>query len=176
MLAQPDRGVVETGELLEADGAAQHVGEIAAAGDVILGQPLQTALAQAVGAGIADVDDVTGPPRQDHRGECAAHAAKTGIDAALRVDPAVGGFQRARGDAPYAERFRQGIIGVEEGAHREFGRFPSALVTADAVGDSSYDVAAEAAGLAETGGYIVFIGGPLAGLADEADANPEISL
>ena len=38
MLAQPDRGVVETGELLEADGAVQHMGEIAAAGDVILGQ------------------------------------------------------------------------------------------------------------------------------------------
>ena len=63
MLPQPDRGIVEAGELLEADGAVEQMGEVAAPGDVVLGQPLQASFAQAVGAGVADMDDMA---------ECAA--------------------------------------------------------------------------------------------------------
>ena len=176
MLPQADRGIVDAREILEADGAVEHMGEVAASGDVILGQPLQTALAQTVGAGVADVNDVTGAARQDHRRERAAHAAEPGIDAALRIDPAIGGLQRARGDAPDAQRFGQGIVGVEKTAHGQFGGFPSALVAADAIRHRGNDVAAECAGLTEAGRDVVFVGGPLAGLADEADANLKISL
>ena len=151
VLAQPDGGVVEAGEILEADGAVEQMGEIAASGDVVLGQPLQAPLAQAIGAGVADVNDVALPPRQDDRREGAAHAAELGIDAALRVDPAIGGLQRTRGAAAHAERFREGIIGVDEASNREFGGFASALVSADAVGDRGDDVAVAPAGPAEAG-------------------------
>jgi hypothetical protein len=105
VLAQSDGGVIEAGKILEADGAVEQVREIAASGDVVRGQPLQAPLAEAIGAGVADVNDVALPPRQDDRREGAAHAAEQGIGAALRVDPAIGGFQRARGAAAHAERF-----------------------------------------------------------------------
>ncbi len=68
-----------------------------------------------------------------------------------RVDPAIGGFERARGPAPHAERFRQRIIGVDEAADRKLRRFASALVAADAVGDGGDDVAVGVAALAEAG-------------------------
>ena len=108
VLAQSDGGVIEAREILEADGAVEQMGEIAASGDVVLGQPLQAAFAQAVGAGVADVNA---------RGSAAATGSSTekaqlmplssGIDAALRIDPAIGGFERARRPAPHAERFGQ---------------------------------------------------------------------
>ena len=158
VLPQADRGIVDAREILEADGAVEHVGEVAASCDVILGQPLQTALAQTVGACVADVNDVTGAARQDHRRERAAHAAEPGIDAALRIDPAIGGFQRPRGDAPDAQRFGQGIVGVEKTTHGQFGGFPSALVAADAVSHGGNDVAVEHAGLTEAGRDVVFVG------------------
>ena len=150
--------------------------EIAATGDVVRGQPLQAPLAQAIGAGVADVNDVAQPPRQDDRGEGATHTAEQRIGAALRVDPAIGGFQRARGPAAHAKCFGKGIIGVDEASNRELGSFASALVSADAVGDRGDDVTVAPTGPAEAGPDVILIGGALAGLADEADANPEISL
>ena len=84
VLPQADRGVVDAREILEADGPVEQMREVAASGDVILGQPLQTALAQTVRAGVADMDDMAGAPRQDHRRECATHAAELGIDADTR--------------------------------------------------------------------------------------------
>ena len=45
--------------------------------------------------------------------------------------------------AAHAERFGEGIIGVDEASNREFGGFPSALVSADAVGDRGDDVAVD---------------------------------
>ena len=126
---------------------------------------------------------MTEPPRQDDRGEGAAHAAPCGIDAALIVDPAVGGLQRAGGTAPHAERLRQRIVGVDETAHRKLGRLAAALVAADAVGDGADDVAVGDPGvaigdpaLAEAGRDVIFVGRALASLAGETDANPEISL
>ena len=56
-------------------------------------------------------------------------------------------LQRARGAAPHAERFRQGIVGVEKAANSKFGGFASALVTADAVRHGGNDVAVERAPL-----------------------------
>ena len=122
------------------------------------------------------MNDVAQPPRQDDRGEGATHAAEPGIGAALRVDPAIGGFQRPRRPAAHAERFRQRIIGVDEAADRELGGFPSALVSADAVGDGGDDIAVGHAGLPEADADIILIAGALAGLADETDAYSEISL
>ena len=58
VLPQPDRRVVEAGEFLEADRAVEQMREVAATGDVVLGEPLQPSFAQAVGAGIADVNDI----------------------------------------------------------------------------------------------------------------------
>ncbi len=176
VLAQSDGRVIEAGKILEADGAVEQMGEIAAAGDVVRGQPLQASLAQAIGAGVADVNDVALPPRQDDRGKGAAHAAEQGIGAALRVDPAIGGFQRTRRPAAHAERFGKGIIGVDEATNREFGGFPPALVSADAVGDRGDNVAVGHTGPAEAGPDVILISRALAGLADETDANPEISL
>src|SRR5438552_6321808 len=98
------------------------------------------------------------------------------MGAALRVDPAIGGFQRARGPAAHAKCFGKGIIGVDEASNRELGGFASALVSTDAVGDRGDDVAVAPTGPAEAGPDVILIGGALAGLADEADANPEISL
>ena len=69
MLAQSDGRVIEARKILEADGAVEQMGEIAASGDVVRRQPLQAPLAQAIGAGVADVNDVAQPPRQDDRGE-----------------------------------------------------------------------------------------------------------
>ena len=110
MLPQSDGGVIEAGKVLEADGAVEQMREIAAAGDVVRGQPLRRPSLEAIGAGVADVNDVALPPRQDDRREGATHAAEQGIGAALRVDPAIGGFQRTRGAAAHAERFGEGII------------------------------------------------------------------
>jgi hypothetical protein len=62
VLPQADRGIVDTREILEADGAVEQVGEVAASGDVILGQPLQTPLTQPVSAGVADVNDMACAP------------------------------------------------------------------------------------------------------------------
>src|SRR5207253_6177008 len=79
-------------------------------------------------------------------------------------------------DAADAERLRQRIIGVQKAADGQLSGFPSTLVTADAVGHGGDDVAVEGPGLTETGRDIVLVGGALAGLADEADANLKISL
>src|SRR5260370_41578786 len=97
------------------------------------------------------------------------------MDAALLIDPAIGGLQRPRGDAADAERLGEGIIGIEKTTDGQLGGFPSALVTADAIGHGGYDVAVECAGLTEAGRDVVFVGGALAGLADETDANLKIS-
>ena len=94
----------------------------------------------------------------------------------MRIDPAIGGFERARSSAPYTERFRQGIVGVDKAAGRKFGGFPSALVAADAVSDGGDNVAVGYPGLTEANADIVFIARSLAGFADETDTNLKISL
>src|SRR6202011_2124042 len=94
MLPQSDGRIVETRKILETDGAVEEGGEGAASGDVILGQPFQAAFAQAVGAGITDMNHMAEPSRQDYRREGAAHAAEQGVDPALAMDPVVGGFER----------------------------------------------------------------------------------
>ena len=58
VLAQSDGGVIEAREILKADGAVEQMREIAASGDVVLGQPFQAAFAQAIGAGVADMNDM----------------------------------------------------------------------------------------------------------------------
>ena len=122
VLPQADGCVVEAGELLEADGAVEQMGEVAAPGDMVLGQPLQASLAQPVGAGVADMDDMAKSSRQDHRRKGTAHAVEPRVDAALGVDPAIDALQRARGSAPHTKRFRQGIIGIDEAARSQVPR------------------------------------------------------
>src|SRR2546430_10128789 len=93
MLPQSNGRVVEAGKILKTDGAVERVRQIAAAGDVILGQKLKPAFAEAIDPGVADVDDMAKPARENGGGESAAHAGKPLVVVALRVDPAVGGLQ-----------------------------------------------------------------------------------
>ena len=129
---------------------------------------------QAVEAAVADVDAVGLAAAEDQGGEGARHAFQCGIGMTLGVQPAVDGLDcRGRDGFSAAEWIRRGV-GVEKGAHREFGGDSAALGATDAVGDRRGDIGrVSRAGGAERASGVVFVGVSGAALGCNCDLDGE---
>ena len=135
MLPQRNHLVIEFDEVFQTNCAHKPVFEFAAARDMILRQPFETVFAPAIDAAVADMHDMGGAFAQDDRRKCAGHLLELGVDTALRMYPAVDGFECARCRCPHAHCFGHRIKGFDEAANGCFRGDASAGVSADAIGD-----------------------------------------
>ena len=164
--------MIDTQIFLGPDGARQHMFQVAAPRDMVVGETFEPVFVQPVDPAVADMDDMGVAPVEDERRECRAHVFERGIGPALRENPSVDGFDRARRRAARTERFGHGVEGVDEGADRRFRGFASALVAADAVRHRRDDPASRRrAARRHAGAHIVLIFGSPAGLRRETDAD-----
>ena len=125
-----DHGALRVGVgLLRREAAAPHqVGDER----VVLGQLLQLAVADPVGARVADVTDGDAPVRQDRGGDGRAHAGGLGVGPRALVDPPV----RLLDDGldPLGGLQAVGVVVLAEGGRREARRDLARLRAAHPVG------------------------------------------
>ena len=127
-------GVVQAHLGLDAERADQDVRPVAATlPNMVFGQQGQAVAAEAVGAGVTDMQHMRDAPAQHQRGEGASHPHQPGIALALRVDPAVERIQHDGGCAPHFHRLRQVAKTVEKTAHGDLGRLAAALRASDSI-------------------------------------------
>jgi hypothetical protein len=110
---------------------------------MVVGQLLQVAVAEAINAAVADMEDMRGVGLDDQRAErahiTAVHVVAVLAVPALRIEPGVCCGQHAlrrRLDRP---GFRSAVVVVEKTLDRRFAGYVADLAAADAVGQGDGD-------------------------------------
>ena len=135
-IVEPDFG-------LDAEGAGEDIGPAAGIlAHVVGGHACESVTAQAIGARVADMQDMGDAAAQHHRGEGAAHAAQFVVAAALGKDPAVESIEDGGAGAADFHGFRQIAKAIKKAAHRGFRRHTATFGAADTIGNRGDDVAA----------------------------------
>ena len=127
--------IIDADALVGADRAGEDVPQAGAGHGMVGGHAVERAVPPPIGAGVADMDDVHAAAAQDERGQRRRHAGERGVARAHGMRPGIEGLDGAGAVALDAERRVLPEMAVDERAHREFRRYPSARGAADAVGD-----------------------------------------
>ena len=127
--------IIDADALVGTDRPGEDVPQAGAGHRMVGRQPVERAVPPAIGAGVADMDDVHAPPAQDERGQRRRHAGERRVARAHRMRPGIEGLDGAGAVALDAQRRVLPEMPVDEGAHRKLCRHPTALRAADAIGD-----------------------------------------
>ena len=133
--AQRVDGVIDADAFFGTDRAGEDVPQAGAGHGVVGGHLVEPSVAPAIGAGVADMDHMDLAPAQHEHGQRAGHPRELLVAPADGMRPGIEGLHRAGAVVLDAERLVLAEMALDEGAHRELGRLPSALGAADAVGD-----------------------------------------
>src|SRR5262250_1021102 len=102
---------------------------------MIGGQTNEPFAAEAVGARIADMNDVCNAATHDQACEGASHAREFRVVSPLRVDPAIERVHDLCCGALYLHGLRKIAEAIKEAAHCHFCRDAATFRSADAIGD-----------------------------------------
>ena len=161
-------GIIGADRVFEPDRAVEHVPHVGVVVGMVAREALQLARAQAVDAGIADVQQMRAAPAQHQRAERGGHAPKPLVLPALCVDPAIERRQHAHPGAVDTERGRLAQQAVAETAHHGLGGV-AAAGAAHAIGDRGDDGARAPLAFAHGGEVVVTLA--FAALTGERDAD-----
>ena len=166
--------VIDADALVGADRTGEDVPQAGAGHGMVGGHAVERAVPPAIGTGVADMDDVHPPAAQDQRGQRRRHAGERGVARAHGMRPGIEGLDGAGAVALDAERRVLPEMAVDERAHRELCRHPSAGGAADAVGDDGDRAEARLLGrVADIERGIVLVRVARTGIGRDAEAKLE---
>ncbi len=172
--AQGVGGVIDADAIFRADRAGEDVPQSGAGHGVVGGHLVEPSVAPAIGAGVADVDHMDLASAQDERGQRARHPREVRVAPSDGMRPGIEGLHGAGAAAVDAERLVLAEMAFDERAHREFGRLPSALGAADAIGNRRHRAQARLLlAAARVEGGIVLVAFTRTGIGRESEAKLE---